>query len=111
MGGDCYEVALGVLLDFGSGSDAVLCHGVPLGTGGEAKGLRFGHAWVEVGDMVIDRSNGHDVEMPRVLYYAIGNIEPERVRRYNWREAAERALSTEHSGPWHHDPDAVHASD
>lgn len=31
-----------------------LVHGIPLGQGGDAKGLRYGHAWVEVEDELPD---------------------------------------------------------
>jgi hypothetical protein len=72
---------------------------------------RHDHAWIEV-DMAfegvavesasalfcIDRSNGNDVMMPRVLYYALGEIED--VRRYTWEQAKRALLKHRHYGPW-----------
>ena len=50
--GDCFESAAKTLSDLvlqnpQRSDDFRLVHGVPLGTGGEAKDLRFEHAWVE----------------------------------------------------------------
>ena len=52
--GDCYSAAFNLLENlterFGKqeGTEVRMVHGIPLGTGGEAAGIRYGHAWVEV---------------------------------------------------------------
>ncbi len=104
--GDCFTVAIEVARRYdGFYDDIAVCHGEPLGTGGEALGIRFPHAWVEFSRgasdyFVIDKSNGLNVVLPRDLYYAIGNIEAERVSRYTPQEATSLALEHEHYGPW-----------
>lgn len=49
--GDCYSTALNTAVELAAVNPTAkvrIVHGVPLGTGGEAEGIRFGHAWVEV---------------------------------------------------------------
>jgi len=52
--GDCYEAASNMASrlrgeEFGFSDDQIrIVHGVPLGTGGDATGIRYGHAWAEV---------------------------------------------------------------
>jgi uncharacterized protein YjbI with pentapeptide repeats/predicted ABC-type ATPase len=52
--GDCYEAASSMANrlrgeEFGFSDDQIrIVHGVPLGTGGDATGIRYGHAWAEV---------------------------------------------------------------
>lgn len=52
--GDCYEAASSMASrlrgeEFGFSDDQIrIVHGVPLGTGGDAAGIRYGHAWAEV---------------------------------------------------------------
>lgn len=115
-----------------------LVHGIPLGQGGDAKGQRYGHAWVEVeeemtdydallesldderrerlkdqiADMkklmrdpamrttVLDHSNGREIELPRMAYYGLGNIEPEHTRYYTYEEMIRTAGRAGHYGPW-----------
>jgi hypothetical protein len=102
--GNCYEAAVTVMMeaDAEMRPDMMLCHGTALGTGGDALGLRYGHAWVELGSkFVVDRSNGHDHVGPVKPYYAAGSIED--VVRYTFEQMAERLLDTRHYGPWHED--------
>lgn len=91
--GDCYESAATAILDVRT-DEARLVHGT---VWHEASG-RHGHAWVEFGDTVLDRSNGNDVELPRSAYYALGRVED--VRRYTAREARLAMSRTGHYGPW-----------
>lgn len=108
--GDCFSVAAHLVED---NPDYVLCHGEPIGTGKANKGKRFGHAWVEYADneitlsgrtirftTVIDKANGHNIELPAELYYAFGRIDPDTVRRYTREEAAAEMLRHGHYGPW-----------
>jgi phosphohistidine swiveling domain-containing protein len=57
--GNCYEAAMTTAETIGKrigvpDSSVRIAHGVPLGTGGDAQGIRYNHAWVEVA------SNGWD---------------------------------------------------
>lgn len=106
--GDCFPAALTcarTLVE--EGADRVLlCHGRPLGQGGNALGLRYWHAWVEVkahGEwVVVDISNSKRASLPRPRYYALGSIPApgERVRRYSLRDAAALMAAEGHYGPW-----------
>lgn len=106
--GDCYaaaarfatEVSLG-LHPF-SADDIRVCHGEAEGTGGDALGLRYGHAWVEVhGQIVIDRSNGNDIIVRADYYYDIGHVT--NVHRYTLEEVKHYTQRTGHYGPWEDD--------
>lgn len=106
--GDCFVVAaelvLGLrrheLLDFleHTGHEPVLVHGVPLGAGGEAEGLRYAHAWVEIAGAVLDCSNGQEALIPIPMYYRAGRIE--RTVKYTVEAAREALLEQRTYGPW-----------
>jgi len=122
--GDCYEAALDTARDLltDNAADTVfICHGRPTGQG-PIEGVVHGHAWVEVeqrveipddapdefktlaGHVVVwvhDRSNGKDLVYPAALYYNVGRIDPDQVRRYTAAEAFKLMLRHEHWGPWH----------
>jgi hypothetical protein len=119
-GGDCFAVAANVIVDeMADDPSAVLVHGRPLGTGGEAKGLRYWHAWVERTYTVrhpnwptpinyvevVDRSNMVSKPSewttpiwPREMFYQLGRIEA--TVRYTREQAIKRMLGTGHYGPW-----------
>lgn len=112
--GDCFTTAVEVanLLVEGGEKDVYIVHGIPLGQAGDAEGLRYWHAWVEVGVAVtfpnveheftflnvIDRSNGHDLEIPKAIYYKVGNID--QTWRFSVDEAREEMINRGHYGPW-----------
>jgi hypothetical protein len=102
--GDCYPAAFNLLVGFLEPASEVegglLVHGRPLGTGGEAEGIRCGHAWVEKGGYVFDWSNGKQVAVPRPLYYTAGTIDPDECHYYTREEAIHMALMVQHYGPW-----------
>ena len=107
--GDCYEKAVLAILrpqfyardlkDY----DLTLVHGEVLGTGGNAEGIRYGHAWLEYKDQgtdwVIDRSNGRDGKIPKRLYYQAGNIK-DNIYRYTKKQASKLMNEFNHYGPW-----------
>jgi uncharacterized membrane protein (UPF0127 family) len=102
--GDCYEAAGRYVMQecmFGNDDcELILAHGEVMGQG-PIEGIPFGHAWVEQGNSVIDKSNGRDINVPTVLYYAIGRInELDNVIRYPWSEAKQKILEHETWGPW-----------
>jgi len=94
--GNCYKVAGNLIVDV---KDGFLCHGLVTGQG-EVEGIRFGHAWIELNDTVIDVSNGKQLVMSKKRYYRIGNIKETEVKRYNQHEALVKMLKTGNYGPW-----------
>lgn len=122
--GDCFRAAMLLLIDWeimGRKPAEIrgrvqLVHGIPLGTGGNAYGLRFAHAWVEA-DVIIDghrmtyvfdHANGKKRKVPALVYYAIGRINAEECERYSKDEAAKLCLDAKHYGPWHEKFDSAH---
>jgi hypothetical protein len=102
-GGDCYEAAGRYVMDNalfpGDNPNLILVHGEVTGQGPIA-GVKFGHAWVEDGDLVRDYSRDRKVEMPKIVYYALGNIEESKVFKYTPEEMRRKILDYEHWGPW-----------
>ena len=96
--GDCYEAAAKLLMEHRDCPGIALAHGTVTGQGAVA-GIRYGHAWVEIGDAVLDPSNGRLVVARKPAYYAAGEI-AEPVARYTFAEAAREMLETGHYGPW-----------
>lgn len=101
--GDCYEWAASfmVKLPEAARDGFRLCHGVVTGNAPPVVGVRFGHAWVEVGDTVFDFANGKQTVTRRERYYDHGSIDPNEVVRYGWLDTATLMLRHGHYGPWH----------
>lgn len=100
--GDCYEAAGRYIIDhsIASGSDLVLVHGEVAGQG-QLNGVNFGHAWILDGDTVIDKSNGRNLVLPKIVYYALGGIDRiNNFHEYTWEEARRYIMLYEHWGPW-----------
>jgi hypothetical protein len=96
--GDCYSAAGKYILDHPHKPDLFfLVHGIVTGQGPIA-GIKYGHAWVEEGDLVIEVSNGRNLRLPKAVYYALGQIE--KTIRYSATEAVKKMLSSHHFGPW-----------
>lgn len=99
--GDCFVVAASIMLE--TDGDGMLVHGRPLGRGGNAKGLRYWHAWVESSGYALDLSNGLRVALPIEVYYAMGGIDAAACRRYTQAEAKDQMRIYQHYGPWDED--------
>ena len=101
-GGDCYEAA-GKYMWKGCQSgrcNLILVHGEVQGQG-PLSGVTYGHAWVLDGGTVIDVSNGRNLQLPQVIYYAIGQIDNiGNIHEYTWKEARRLIIDYEHWGPW-----------
>lgn len=101
--GDCYEAAGRYMMDmclFNPQSNLILVHGEVAGQG-PLEGVTFGHGWVLDGDMVIDKSNGKDLRLPKALYYNAGQIDRiGNLHMYTWEEARKKILQHNHWGPW-----------
>jgi hypothetical protein len=100
--GDCYQAAAQHLMKEtifagNPNSDLRLVHGEVSGQG-PLKGRTFGHAWIENGDSVIDRSNGQNIQMPKDAYYLLGKISNYHV--YTPEEARDKMMEHGHYGPW-----------
>ena len=120
-GGDCYEAAGKYIMNecMADDCDLILVHGEVAGQGNLA-GIRYGHAWVEDGNTVIDKSNGRNLHMPVPFYYSLGQIaspdmskwgtpegmwDPDlftggNLHKYLWPEARQKILDSGHWGPW-----------
>ena len=101
--GDCFEAAYKKLYEvFREHPEAKLVHAIVTGQG-PIKGVQHGHAWVEIGDTVLDYSNGRTIEMPKQIYYAVGNVDPsnsDEYKTYSFKEMADISLDQGTYGPW-----------
>lgn len=101
---NCYKAAASLLIMPGPEplpDEAVLVHGRPVLQ--RKPFCEYGHAWVEIEERVVDRTNGYDG--PRVVYYALGQIDWRNCLLYTRNEARAFVVTTEHFGPWE-GPDA-----
>ena len=101
--GNCGDVAFALLMAY-KDQGAVLCHGWPLGTGGNAKGMRYWHAWIELSGMLFDFANNNTLMTSPSIYYEAGTIDPAKVIRYSWAEADALFDEQGHTGPWADNP-------
>ena len=109
--GDCYEAAAKYILSIGNSmyggtpgaaSSLRVVHAEVAGQG-PLEGTTFGHGFVVdmATDVVIDKSNGRDLQLPRMLYYAIGGIEEiGNYHVYTYDETVAKMLQSGHYGPW-----------
>lgn len=79
-----------------------LCHGTALGRAGEAKGIWFGHAWLEHDgeaiDMARDEFGPEGLRIPVEVFRQIGNVCD--VTEYTPDEAILHMTRFKHFGPW-----------
>lgn len=99
--GDCYQQAWKFAV-YNPERNPMLVHGIVTGRG-PIEGLRYNHAWVEIGDVVYDKTipmaaNG----IPKQLYYSLGNIvEPDKlVFRYTLDDVLKKSRKFGTYGPW-----------
>lgn len=99
-GGDCYEANGRYFLNNLGNKNLRLVHGEVTGQGGLA-GVNYGHAWLEDGDTVIDVSNGRNLRLPKIVYYALGGIDRnDNYHVYDASKFSQRLTKHEHWGPW-----------
>lgn len=103
-GGDCYQAAGN--LSMSGNSDYILVHGMVNGQG-NLTGVRYGHAWIEHKNNVLDHSNGRTIIMPKPVYYKAGGIDKKDNIYYTVEEARKWILKTEHWGPWEMSGDPI----
>ena len=101
--GDCYEAAANYMANnclINPDCGLILVHGEVAGQG-PLEGMTYGHAWVLKGSVVVDKSNGRNLALPKQIYYAIGGIDQiGNVHTYTWIDARKKILEFEHYGPW-----------
>lgn len=95
MLGDCFEANGRYLLQH-MDEDLVLVHALVTR---RTDGVKHGHCFLIRGDTVLDFSNGGSLVLPKIVYYALGDI-GEEVYEYTPREFREKILEHEHWGPW-----------
>lgn len=97
--GDCYVQAYNNFFHNLS-KNPLLCHGVVTGRG-KLEGVHFTHAWIEIGDTVIDTTmpifaNG----VPKQVYYSIGHVQEDKTFKYDTDQVIEKAYKWNTYGPW-----------
>jgi hypothetical protein len=104
--GDCYLVAGQLALEIKSKDIDYI--GTPYLVHAEVqhsqlKNIRYGHAFIEDDVNVYDFSNNREIIIPKQLYYHFGNInskDKKKYRKYTFKEAREKMLSSGHYGCW-----------
>lgn len=95
--GNCFENAFDLVNE--QMHDALLCHGRPTLTGGAYEGMGYQHAWVEINGHCID-GNYTNVVTRKDVYYAAGQIDESRVKKYTRAEIRSLAVMHLTKGPW-----------
>ena len=102
--GDCFSKAGRAMINMTETQELYgmqMVHAYVYGQG-KLEGRRFPHAWTEQGDMVLDNSNGNNIEMHKALYYKLGGVDekPGAYATYNKEDTMKKLLSTQKYGPW-----------
>ena len=105
MLGNCFEVAGHLALypeKLSYNGTPKVVHAEVTGQG-NLKGIRFAHAFVEDDFMVYDFSNSKNIVMLKNSYYELAQInenDPNKIRKYSFKEARKKMLDLGHYGPW-----------
>ena len=104
--GDCYKANGRIVMKKMSASDAknwILCHGVGILL---TDGKPFGHCWIEKSNTVYDYSNGKNINIPKKVFYALGQIPVKGYKNYvyKFKDLRKRVAKYEHWGPWDSKP-------
>lgn len=99
-GGDCFSAAFDFMIDNrGRIENLKLAHGFVSGQG-KLSGYMYAHAWCEDDNTVYDYSNNRELKIPKIVYYSIGNIEPDVCKYYSENDMHSMAVKYRHKGPW-----------
>jgi hypothetical protein len=99
-GGDCFNSAYEYMVENGpSNKNLKLVHSIVSGQG-KLSGKRYTHAWCEDDNNVIDTSNGNNFQVIKMLYYGIGNVNPNQGKYYDYNETLRMSLKYGNKGPW-----------
>lgn len=94
--GNCYQDACHYVLF--ENREAILCHGLCMGQGGDVAGLWHGHAWAEVTYKNLTLCLDVYGVREQKAYYKAGQCRS--VHKYTTAEATELMLEHNHYGPW-----------
>jgi hypothetical protein len=104
--GNCYQSAVDFMIVKhlrGEAGKYRLVHAEICGQG-PLEGVRYGHAWIldVERDVVIDKSNGNDLEWPRAVYESIARVAAagNNKHEYEWAAVREKIVESGHYGPW-----------
>ena len=116
--GNCFGDAFDYIFHEGvirGRNNLILVHAIICPLMGPLSGVRFGHAWVEDGDNVIDTSR-NNIVMDKQSFYLLGGlinlptgefnpnqhltIKEEDIHRYSVQEAKKMVVEHEMYGPW-----------
>ena len=109
--GNCYQDAYEAV--WAAGDGWLLVHGYPrlaAADGPHPAGTRYGHAWLELDAdiggvaLTVCRDILTGMTIPAAIFYAVGQIDEEYVRRYTPSQALEKSSEHMHYGPWHPGP-------
>ena len=105
--GDCYAAAGKLFMDSGLGlpesplpeelGEVVLVHGRP--TLQRPPFCKYGHAWLEIGDVICYDAE-RKLAVPKALFYAVGNIDPDECYYYDMATFRKMVSEYGHWGPW-----------
>ncbi len=107
VNGDCFQAGGRIVMKSDEADNMSLVHAFVYGQG-DLEGRRFLHCWVEKGNTVIDKSNGNNITMPKIAYYALGDVrekEKGALVRYTKLETLLHMGKSHHWGPWDDGPD------
>jgi hypothetical protein len=91
------------------GNAPVLVHGYVRGSSGELKDIKFGHAWLEGNDFVLDCGSAElrHILVPVDHYYASWRINSEECHRYTIQQAIQHLVASGLINGWHPAPPDV----
>ena len=101
--GDCYENSVKFFLK-AKDKDLVLVQGLVTGTGGMVGGKKFGHSWLEDEHTVTDVSKNFTLIIPKLVYYSLGQIQENEIKRYTYSEMMGMLEKYNVYGPWEFKP-------
>lgn len=104
--GDCYVHTAEWMMRWGEvfGEEGALPENAKLVQGSPTLRVapyeKYGHAWIEVGDTVLDPTFQPVSRMAKTIYYALGKIDYLENRSYDQGEVRAALLEAKHYGPW-----------
>lgn len=99
-GGDCFDSSWNYINKNGFKNRGLrLVHGIVSGQG-PLSGYRFAHGWCEDSENVYDNARGKERTIPKILYYAIGNIDTKECFYYDYPQTMKMGEEYGDKGPW-----------
>ncbi len=105
--GDCFPTAGRYMLNMDDDMERAgmrMVHALVRGVDGtKMEGRRFGHAFLRLGDVIIDNSNGKNHVGRKEGYYKAGQINPKErgaYVEYDKEETLIKMARNKHWGPW-----------